>query len=99
TARLLDSGRYTPGLYVHDINVEALYPVLAEEYVGAGRTGRAPLWVAKTSGFDIRSSPRESGYGAASVWQGVLNTREEWRGVRLNIDVNVADSPDSSRGR
>ena len=99
TARLLENGAYTPGLYTHDINVEALYPVVAEELVRAGRTGRAPLWVAKTSGFDIGSSPRESGYGAASVWQGVLNTREQWRGVRLNIDINVADSPDPSRGR
>jgi hypothetical protein len=29
----------------------------------------------------------------------VLDTRETWDGITLNIDVNVADSADPSRGR
>ena len=81
------------------VNVQALYPLVAEEFVRHGRTGRPSLWVARTGGFDLRSGPRESGYGAATVWQGILNTREAWSGTSLNIDVNVADSPDPSRGR
>jgi len=99
TRRMLETARYQPALYAHDVNVEALYPVLAEEFVRAGRSGRPALWVARSAGFDIRSAPRESGYGAATVWQGVLNTREEWAGRVLNIDVNVADSPDPSSAR
>lgn len=98
-ARMLEAESYTPGIYTHDVNVEALYPMVAEEFVRAGRSGRPPLWVARPADFDIRSSPRESGYAAASIWQGVLNTREDYRGVRLNIDVNVSDSADPSRGR
>jgi hypothetical protein len=96
---LLGGGRYVPGLYAHDINVEELYAVVAEEFVAQGRTDRAPLWVARPSGFDVRSAPGESGYAAALIWQGVLNTREEWNGTELNIDVNVSTSADPSRGR
>lgn len=98
-ARMLEAGRYTPGLYAHDSNVDELYVVVAEEFGRRQRSERAPLWVARTAGFDLRSAPRESGYGAALIWQGVLNTREEWGGARLNIDVNVSTSPDPSGGR
>lgn len=98
-AHMLDEGRFTPGLYAHDVNVEALYAAVADEYVQAGRADRPPLWVARTRDFDITASPAESGYAAAAVWQGILNTREEWNGSRLNIDVNVSSSADPSRGR
>ncbi|MGH7463837.1 MAG: glycoside hydrolase domain-containing protein, partial [Longimicrobiales bacterium] len=87
---VLDGGRYTPGLYAHDINVERLYAIVAEEFANRQRPDRAPLWVAHTRGFDVRSAPGESGYAAALIWQGVLNTREEWSGTALNIDVNVS---------
>jgi hypothetical protein len=96
---MLGAGRFTPGLYAHDVNVEPLYAAVADEYVRHQRTGRPPLWVARAAGFDVRAAPRESGYAAAAIWQGVLNTREEWNGAELNIDVNVADSADPSRGR
>lgn len=96
---LLGGDRYVPGLYAHDINVEELYAIVAEEFGAHGRTDRAPLWVARSSGFDVRSAPGESGYAAALIWQGVLNTREEWNGTELNIDVNVSASADPSRGR
>lgn len=98
-ARMLEDGRYTPGLYAHDINVEDLYAIVADEFVRTQRADRPPLWVAKTSGFDVRSAPGESGYAAALIWQGRLNTTEEWQGIRLNIDVNVSTSADPSRGR
>jgi hypothetical protein len=98
-ARMLAAGRYTPGLYAHDINVEALYPAVADEFVQQRRPDRPPLWVARAAGFDLRAAPGESGYGAALIWQGILNTREQWSGARLNIDVNVAASADPSGGR
>ena len=97
--RMLDDGRYTPGLYAHDINVEELYAILADEFVRHQRSDRPPLWVARPAGFDLRSAPRESGYAAALIWQGILDTREEWDGARLNIDVNVSTSADPSGGR
>ena len=98
-SRMLDAGRYTPGLYAHDINVEVLYAILADEFVRHQRADRPPLWVARPAGFDLRSAPRESGYAAALIWQGILDTREEWEGTRLNIDVNVSTSADPSGGR
>lgn len=97
--RLLDDGRFVPGLYAHDINVEQLYALVEAEFVRRQRSDRPALWVAKQSGFDLRRAPAESGYAVASVWQGAFNTREEWGGRTLNIDANVADSPDPSRGR
>lgn len=98
-AGVLADGRYTPGLYAHDVNVEDLYAIVADEFIRSQRTDRPPLWVARTAGFELRSAPRESGYAAALIWQGVLDTVEEWAGTRLNIDVNVSTSTDPSGGR
>jgi hypothetical protein len=96
---MLEEGRYTPGLYAHDINIEELYAIVADEFGRRGRPERPPLWVARTADFDVRAAPRESGYAAALIWQGILNTREAWSGRRLNIDVNVSTSADPSGGR
>ncbi|MBR9991337.1 MAG: DUF1906 domain-containing protein [Gemmatimonadetes bacterium] len=96
---VLADGSYTPGLYAHDINVEDLYAIVADEFVRSQREDRPPLWVARPTGFELRSAPRESGYAAALIWQGVLDTVEQWGGTRLNIDVNVSTSADPSRGR
>jgi hypothetical protein len=98
-ATMLERGRYTPGLYAHDINATELYAILAAEFARAGRAGRPRLWVARQAGFDPARSPVESGHAAASVWQGRFDTPETWDGITLNIDVNVADSADPSRGR
>lgn len=96
---MLDRGRYAPGLYAHDLNAAELYAILAEEFVRRQRTERPRLWVARQEGFDVARAPGESGYPVASVWQGRFDTREEWDGVTLRIDVNVADSADPSGGR
>jgi hypothetical protein len=98
-ATMLERGRYAPGLYAHDHNAAELYSILAEEYVRRGRTERPRLWVARSADFDVRRSPAESGYPVAAAWQGRFNVRETWDGITLNIDVNVADSADPSRGR
>jgi hypothetical protein len=96
---MLRANFYAPGLYAHDVNASELYALLAEEFVAAARAERPRLWVARSSGFDINRAPGESGYFVASVWQGRFDTRETWDGITLNIDVNVADSADPSRGR
>jgi hypothetical protein len=99
TAALLDGGQYVPGLYVHDVNTEQLYAIAEQEFVRRQRTDRPSLWVATSSGFDLRSTPAQSGYAVATVWQGRFNVRESWGGASLNIDANVADTDDPSRGR
>jgi hypothetical protein len=98
-AALLERGRYVPGLYAHDINAAELYAILGEEFARRGRAERPRLWVARQAGFDLARAPAESGHALASAWQGRFDTRETWDGITLNIDVNVADSADPSRGR
>lgn len=96
---MLDGGMYVPGLYAHDVNTPQLYAVAEAEFTRRGRTDRPALWVAKQAGFDLRAAPAESGYHVATAWQGRFNVRETWGGSELNIDANVADSGDPSRGR
>ncbi|CAN5893397.1 hypothetical protein BH23GEM9_BH23GEM9_34990 [soil metagenome] len=96
---MLQSGRYAPGLYAHDINAAELFTIVAEEFARVQRVERPLLWVARSSGFDLNRSPIESGYPVAAIWQGRFDTPETWDGVTLNIDANVADSRDPSRGR
>lgn len=96
---MLERGHFVPGLYAHDLNASELYAILAEEFVRAGRAERPRLWVARSGGFDIVRAPQESGYLTASVWQGRFDIRETHDGITLNIDVNVADTADPSRGR
>jgi hypothetical protein len=98
-AAMLERGRFLPGLYAHDHNATELYTILAEEFIRHGRTERARLWVARSADFDVRRSPAESGYPVATAWQGRFDISETWDDVTLNIDVNVADSADPSRGR
>jgi hypothetical protein len=99
SSTMLERGRYTPGLYAHDHNAAELYAIVAEEFARRGRVERPRLWVARQAGFDPARSPAESGHPMASVWQGRFDVRETWDGITLNIDVNVADSADPSRGR
>lgn len=97
--RILTHGRFVPGLYAHDVNTPALYTLLAESFARVGHTQRPLLWVAHSGGFGRQRAPAESGYPVAAVWQGIFNIRETWGGATLNIDVNVADTADPSRGR
>jgi hypothetical protein len=98
-AAMLESGRYTPGLYAHDLNATELYAILAEEFARRARVERPRLWVARQAGFDPTRAPTESGHAMASIWQGRFDIRETWDEITLNIDVNVADSADPSRSR
>jgi len=94
---ILQEGRYTPGLYAHEHNVEALYAVFVAAFALRARTDSPRLWVVSTRGFDLTRSPAESPAPWASVWQGVLDVRESWGGVTLHIDANVARSANPSR--
>ncbi|HUH12263.1 MAG TPA: glycoside hydrolase domain-containing protein [Longimicrobiales bacterium] len=94
---VFERGRYEPALYAHGRNASALYPVLVEAFA-RHRVARAPrLWVASTGGFGLERAPAESGFPHATVWQGVLDTRETWGGHALLIDQNVAASGSPSR--
>jgi hypothetical protein len=93
---LLDDGGMRPGLYLHARNADALRAEAAAAYSERQRSGAARLWVAKSGGFDLRSSPAASGVDGANVWQGLFGVRETWGGAALTIDANVADTPSPS---
>lgn len=87
---MLNDGRYTPGLYAHRHNADVLHAIAQAEFAARGRTDPPRLWVARSGGFSLDSSPSDSGVMAASIWQGQLDVVLQWGDVRLLIDENVA---------
>jgi hypothetical protein len=96
TAALLDDGRYLPALYAHAHNADELHGVQREVFARVDRADAPRLWVARTGGFNLRRGPTESGFPAAHIWQGILDTSETWGGVTLHIDANVARTANPS---
>jgi hypothetical protein len=96
TRRVLDDGRFRPGVYVHAHNARTVYDDLVAEYRAAGHDGRPPVWVASGRGFSPDKRPTDVGHEFAGVWQGELDRVVEHGGVRLPIDVNVAAVPSPS---
>lgn len=96
TKRVLEDGRYTPGYYAHTHNATRVYTDVKSVWEAAGRKSEPPFWIAGGRGFTPDREPHEIGHSFTSVWQGVLDTWQEWNGFRLPIDVNVAAVPDPS---
>lgn len=97
-ARLLEEGRYRPGVYLHGRNMPAVVADLRAVYADAGVTdAQVPVWLAQPDpAFSILRAPTEAGAGQIRVWQGLMNVTETWGGVPLRIDANVADRPSPS---
>jgi hypothetical protein len=96
---VLSDGRYQPGIYMARSNAVPISTTVRAAYAAAGRNHEPVFWVAGSSsslGFSLDSRPTDVGLDYASIWQGRLGVDEQWRGVRLNIDVNVASSPSPS---
>jgi hypothetical protein len=87
---LLSGGRYLPGLYAHAGNAAALHDAMTGAFRSGGHTDLPRLWIAGGEGFHTGSSPAESPFPFAEIWQGAFDARETWGGVTLRIDVNVA---------
>lgn len=105
THDMLASGRYVPGVYVHERNAEGVRAIIASEFAAAGRTSAPPFWVAArpagsgtpANTFDLAvARPATSGFPFATVWQGVFNINETWGGATILIDVNLAATRDPS---
>lgn len=92
TARVLEDGRYRPGFYAHKHNAQRVYDDVKAEFLLAGRTEEPPFWIAGGRDFSPQKAPQEVGMQFASVWQGVLDVVQEWKGYKLPLDVNVASS-------
>jgi hypothetical protein len=96
TKRVLDDGRYRPGYYAHSYNADLIYRDVKQVLVADGVSADPPFWIASTQGFATDKAPAEVGHAFAQVWQGVLDVFETHNGVRLPIDVNVAQLPSPS---
>lgn len=96
TAGVLEDGRFRPGYYAHSRNADLIYRDVKQLLVAGGVQTDPPFWIASTQGFATDKSPSEVGHSFAQVWQGVLDVVETHNGVRLPIDVNVAQLPSPS---
>lgn len=96
--QVLADGRFRPGVYVHTRNAALIFKDLKDEFVRVGVTDDPPVWIAsESSTFTTDNYPQDVGHTFASMWQGNLDTVEDWGGHALAIDVNVSADPDPSR--
>ncbi len=90
TKRVLEDGRFRPAYYAHSHNANLIYRDVKQVLAGAGISADPPFWIASERGFSIDKAPHEVGHAFAKVWQGILDIVETHNGVKLPIDVNVA---------
>ena len=96
TQTLLADGRFRPGYYAHSYNANLVYRDVKQVLAADNVRTDPPFWIASTQGFATDKSPSEVGHSFAQVWQGILDVVETHNGVRLPIDVNVAQLPSPS---
>jgi len=96
TERVVEDGRFRPGYYAHSYNASLVYRDVKQVLGEDGISADPPFWIASTQGFATDKLPCEVGHAFAQVWQGVLDIVETHNGVKLPIDVNVAQLPSPS---
>lgn len=96
TRRVTEDGRFRPAFYAHSFNANLVYSDVKQVLTAAGIAEDPPFWIARGAGFAEDKFPSEVGHAFAQVWQGVLDVVETHNGVRLPIDVNVAELPSPS---
>jgi hypothetical protein len=93
TKRVLEDGRFQPGYYAHSHNADLIYGDVKQVLADGGVASDPPFWIASTQGFATDKDPSEVGHAFAQIWQGVLDVVETHNGVKLPIDVSVAQLP------
>jgi hypothetical protein len=96
TKRVLEDGRFRPAYYAHSFNADLIYNDVKQVLAGAGISADPPFWIASARGFSTDKAPSDVGHAFAQVWQGIIDVVETHNGVRLPIDVNVAQLPSPS---
>ena len=96
TARVIEDGSFRPAYYAHSYNASLVYADVKKVLTAAGVSDDPPFWIASERGFAVDKDPSEVGHAFAQVWQGLLDVVETHNGVRLPIDVNVAQLPSPS---
>jgi len=87
---------YVPGIYCHIRNANDFWTAALAEFQANGRPDEPAFWVAGGKNFDPTKDPTDSGFAHAQVWQGALDTSRTFGGVTLNIDIDVATTPNPS---
>ena len=90
TKRLLEDGRYRPGVYVHAHNAQAVYDDFKAEFAAAGVPEEPRIWVASGRGWEEGKAPQDVGFAFAGVWQGVIDGVRTIADIKLPLDVNVS---------
>jgi len=88
--RLLEHGRYRPGVYVHKHNAEAVYNDVKAEFAAAGIDEEPRIWVASGRGWEEGKAPQDVGFAFAGVWQGMIDVARTVADIKLPLDVNVS---------
>lgn len=92
---VLADGRYGAGIYTARSNALSIHDAAVAAYAAAGRQDTPRFWIAASSaslGFSLFRRPQDVGFDFATVWQGALDVVDDWGGVRLTIDRNVAST-------
>ncbi|MDB4885030.1 MAG: hypothetical protein JWN79_468 [Gemmatimonadetes bacterium] len=88
--RVLQDGRYLPGVYVHAWNAQVVHDDLKAEFAAAGVTDAPRIWIASGRGFDEGKAPQDVGFTFAGVWQGLIDVGRAVANIKLPVDVNVS---------
>ena len=88
--RLLEDGRYRPGVYVHAHNAQTVYDDVKSEFVAAGVDEEPRVWVATGRGYEEGKAPQDVGFAFAGVWQGMIDVARTVADIKLPLDVNVS---------
>jgi hypothetical protein len=88
--RLLEHGRYRPGVYVHAHNAETVYNDIKAEFAAAGIDEEPRIWVASGRGWEEGKAPQDVGFAFAGVWQGMIDVARTVADIKLPLDVNVS---------
>src|SRR5256714_2335072 len=96
TKRVLEDGRFRPASYAHSFNADRICRDVRQVRAGAGISADPPFWIASARGFSSDKAPSDVGHAFAQIWQGIVDVVETHNGVRLPIDVNVAQLPSPS---
>jgi hypothetical protein len=96
TRRVVEDGRFRPAYYAHSYNANLIYRDVKQVLVASAVGADPPFWIASERGFATDKDPTEVGHAFAQVWQGLLDVVETHNGIRLPIDVNVAQFPSPS---
>jgi len=89
--RVLEDGRFRPGIYAHKHNAEQIYGDVKARFVAAGLTEEPRFWIASAKDFDAsKAVPTDVGHEFAGVWQGVIDVMRSVADVPLPIDINIS---------